>query len=112
MTTEDDIQKLKAAAEKATPGERRFVRAALCAGDFIPLAAGEDEDGPILRLRAQDHDFFLLANPAQVLALIDRQERLERALDDIIQTSSTRRETYWDIALDALSYSNSRDSGG
>lgn len=81
MTTDitELAQRLKAAAEKATPGpwEVQF-------GEEIYATDGVDnEQVAIATLDARDADYIALANPANVLALVEALEKAQGM------------ETYW-----------------
>lgn len=72
-------QSLKAAAEKATPGpwEVQF-------GEEIYATDGVDnEQVAIATLDARDADYIALANPANVLALIEALEKVQHRIADL-----------------------------
>ncbi|HBR4404511.1 ead/Ea22-like family protein [Klebsiella pneumoniae] len=72
-------QSLKAAAEKATPGpwEVQF-------DDEIYATDGVDnEQVAIATLDARDADYIALANPANVLALVEALEKAQQRIDEL-----------------------------
>lgn len=81
MTTDitELAQSLKAAAEKATPGpwEVQF-------GEEIYATDGVDnEQVAIATLDARDADYIALANPANVLALIEALEKAQQVDEEL-----------------------------
>ena len=67
-------QRMKAAAEKATPGEW-----SVQFGDEVYATDGvENEQIAIATNDARDADFIALANPANVLALVEALEKAQR----------------------------------
>lgn len=81
MTTDitELAQRMKAAAENATPGpwEVQF-------GDEIYATDGVDnEQVAIATLDARDADFIALANPANILALVEALEKARQRIDEL-----------------------------
>jgi hypothetical protein len=102
-----DIAALKAAAEKATPGEWHE-------GDgwvFVPPADAANHPDHALRNVLRDVDeahenarFIALANPSTILSLIARVEQMEEALRSIADYTGTGPATTpWQAIVKDLS---------
>ncbi|HCM7879237.1 TPA: ead/Ea22-like family protein, partial [Klebsiella quasipneumoniae] len=89
MTTDitELAQRLKAAAEKATPGpwEVQF-------GEEIYATDGVDnEQVAIATLDARDADYIALANPANVLALVEALEKAQQRITELENDEARQR---------------------
>ncbi|SWT54608.1 RelE family toxin-antitoxin system [Klebsiella pneumoniae] len=73
-------QSLKAAAEKATPGEWVLQ---LCDEIYATNDGVNYEQVAIATLDARDADYIALANPANVLALVDALEKAQQRIDEL-----------------------------
>ncbi|HIC2943115.1 TPA: ead/Ea22-like family protein, partial [Klebsiella pneumoniae] len=81
MTTDitELAQSLKAAAEKATPGEWRRASTQFNGITATPFMLGRKEVMIAAASEKRDAEFIALANPANILALVEALEKAQRA---------------------------------
>ncbi|HDZ1952039.1 TPA: ead/Ea22-like family protein [Klebsiella pneumoniae] len=109
MTTDitELAQSLKAAAEKATPGpwEVQF-------GEEIYATDGVDnEQVAIATLDARDADYIALANPANVLALIEALEKAQQRIGKLEKKITDHKRMNQEMAK-AMLTPNDSDAAG